>query len=314
MNLKRFIIIPEVEDIKFFMNFKNSRDYNYKSNEMRENIIGCIHHIYENYYECYYEDPIYGKNWVDLKNKLDNAIMKTTKIKYDNYKLIHKGGMNYNYDFILKFLSNDKIVEELPLEFKYNNSKLSDLPQFLELYDKDIKNKYDLCSISYAEFYYDNYLDKYLKIDKKITEIKPNKEIYLENVFDIKYKHTFFENMHKNKNNFIKEKRNLAAESITEYINKYCNSFNFEKLTEKIKKSQINKIFLLWNNDDFHVEKINVENIKIIGIIEKNVKSIKNLYFDVNVENFIYNIRIRINWGNSGGLCNPRWKFTFIYK
>jgi len=206
---------------------------------------------------------------------------------------------------------NDKIVDESKLEFKHNNSSVSELPQFLELYDKNVKSQYNLCDVSYSEFYYENYLNKYLEIDNSITESKPSKDIYLKNVFDIKYKHPFFKNMHENKNNFNKEKRKLATLSISDYIQKYSDSFKFENLTEKIKNSQNNKIFLLWDCNEFHIQKIEVNEMKITNIIEN---SINDMYFDVNVDNFIYNIRIRINWGNSGGLCNPRWKFTFIYK
>ena len=49
-----------------------------------------------------------------------------------------------------------------------------------------------------------------------------------------------------------------------------------------------------------------------IAIIIQHYMIIYDLYFDVYVTNFEYNIRIRLNWGNNNGLANPRWKFTFI--
>jgi hypothetical protein len=53
------------------------------------------------------------------------------------------------------------------------------------------------------------------------------------------------------------------------------------------------------------------ESIKIIGIKPGSVKS---LYFDLAVNNYEHDIRVRLNWGNNNGIANPRWKFTFINK
>jgi len=305
--MSKLIILPEVEDIKLFINPNFGREFNHKYNTIRENILANISNIDDEYYQ----NKNFGNHWREFKNKFEYILSKMTNVSYETYNIKHMGGMNYNYDFIIQYILNNEVIEEKKIEFKHNNASLSELPQFLELYDKNVKEQYKLCTISYAEFYYDNYLNKYLEIDGSITENKPNKDIYLKNVFDIKYKHPFFKNMHENKNNFIKEKRKLATHSISDYIQTYSNTFQFDNLTEKIKVSQNDKIFLLWDYNEFHIQKINVNEMKISNIIEG---SINDMYFDVNVDNFIYNIRIRINWGNSGGLCNPRWKFTFIYK
>jgi hypothetical protein len=53
------------------------------------------------------------------------------------------------------------------------------------------------------------------------------------------------------------------------------------------------------------------ESINIIGIKPGSVKS---LYFDLAVNNYEHDIRVRLNWGNNNGIANPRWKFTFINK
>lgn len=307
MSKAKLIVLPEVEDILLFTNPLYAREMNDAFNKIRENIILNMNNI-----DCeFFRDQKHGDGWKYLKNKFENALSKMTTEKYDKYIVKHMGGMNYNYDFIIQFINNTELVEERKVEFKFNNSRLNDLPQFLELYDKNIKQQYNLCDVSYAEFYYENYLDKYLEIDKNITETKPNMDIYLKNVSDIKYKHPFFKNMHKNKNNSIRKKRELATLSIVEYLKKYSNTFNFDKLTEKIRSSQDKKIFLLWDCLDFHIQQVDVEKMNITKIVDKDISK---MYFDVEVENFIYNIRIRINWGNSGGLCNPRWKFTFIHK
>ena len=112
-----------------------------------------------------------------------------------------------------------------------------------------------------------------------------------------------------NKKNNMKEKKWVANESILKYIQTYVSTFRFEKIADKIKESQKNKVFLLWDCENFHTQSINAELLKITHVIK-----VDKLYFDVFVEGLEYNIRIRLNWGNNNGISNPRWKFTFIDK
>jgi hypothetical protein len=91
----------------------------------------------------------------------------------------------------------------------------------------------------------------------------------------------------------------------------FAPQFNFDKVREKIISSQTNKVFLMWDFTDFHTETIaDLSNIKI-SMIET---SLHDMYFEVEVANYMYNIRVRLNWGNNNGVANPRWKFTFINK
>ena len=117
--------------------------------------------------------------------------------------------------------------------------------------------------------------------------------------------------MYETKLNKTKEKRKLAGDSISAYLQQYSSSFNYEKITEKIRESQQNKHFLLWDCENFHIQTLDIEEIQIVGIKEN---TLHDLYFDVKVEGFCYDIRIRINWGNNACVANPRWKFTFINK
>jgi hypothetical protein len=143
--------------------------------------------------------------------------------------------------------------------------------------------------------------------------VKPSKEDYLKHVYDIKYKHPFFHYLYTNKMKNKKEKDLLVEESRKEYIKTYAPSFHFDKILEKIVESQSNKVFLLWDKSNFHIQTIDLSNMCLNGI--KNDSANKNnLYFDVCLKDFVYDIRIRLNWGNNNGIANPRWKFTFIDK
>jgi hypothetical protein len=305
---KTLIILPDIEDIILFKSGGEDKSNNDEYNKIRENIITNIFNLDDEYFN----HPTYGEDWKNIQDKFVAIITPLCEEPFNTIQIKHMGGMSYNYDFLVTFNKNNFVIKTIKLEFKHNNSDVSNLVQFLELYDKDCKNKYEICSeMSYAEFYYDNYLDSYLSTDENIKDacVKPSKEEYLKNVYDIRYKHSFFEKLHSNKQNKMKEKKTIANESVKKYLEMYSNTFNFEKVSNKIRESQKEKVFLLWDCENFHTQILDVENIVISGIIKKD-----DLYFDVNVENFVYNIRVRLNWGNSNGLCNPRWKFSFIHK
>ena len=301
-------ILPEIDDIIYFRKAGKTKSNNNKYNKIRENVIYNIFNIDDDYFN----DVTYGEEWKIFYDKLTKTIKNLCDVPFSSISIKHMGGMKYNYDFLISFMDENKnIIKNVKTEFKHNNSTTSQLPQFLEIYDKDCKNVYELCSVmSYGEFYYDNFLDSYLSVDNELNAVqKPNKEDYLKNVYDIKYKHEFFSLLYNNKKNKIKEKRQVANNSTKSYLKMYLQTFNFDKINEKIKESQMNKMFLLWDCNNFYIEELNMKELKIKGI-----KKINNLYFDISTENFKYDIRVRINWGNNNGLANPRWKFMFINK
>jgi len=304
---KKLVILPDIEDIQHFKTAGNEKSDNDCLNKIRENVIANIFNIDNEYTD----DVTYGNDWTTIQEKFKKIIYTLCVEPFNSIKIEHIGGMSSNYDFLISFTEIDKtIIKTVKLEFKHNNSNVKDLVQFMELYDKDCKNKYGLChEMSYAEYYYDNYIDLYLDTDIELTLTKPKRDEYLKNVYDIKYKHEFFDFLHKRKDNESKKKKDVANTSVKKYLEMYADNFKFDRLTEKIRESQKDKVFLLWDCENFHIETLDVENINITHIIKKN-----DLYFDVNVDNFMYNIRIRINWGNNNGLANPRWKFSFIDK
>ena len=301
-------------DIQLFLTKGCERASNNESNKIRETILNNIIDIGE----YYLEDPEYGVYWTSIKEKFVTALSSLcTQEPFKKIEIKHKGGMGNNYDFIVTFLgqlnhvTNIRTkVHSVMLEFKHNSSKVEELPQFLELYDRDCIYKYDICHVSYAEYYYDHFLDNYLSLDPHIVEPKPFKDTYLKYVYDIKYKHPFFANLHDHKNTATAEKRELANKSITSYIRHYLKYFSYDKLVKKIRESQETKIFLLWDLIKFHIEYADFENMTVVSADYVEGKS----YFDLKTDTCKFDIRVRINWGNSMGLCNPRWKLSLRSK
>jgi hypothetical protein len=301
--------IIEVADIMTFID-ENTKSDNDSTNRTREKIIANILSPSPDYLA----DPIYGQHWTNIHDKLRDVLHSLCKSPFDHILIKQKGGMTFNYDFVVQYCDpQNQVVHSVNLEFKNNASSIKELIQFLELYDKDCKSKFGLFDYSYSEFYYDHYLDAYLALEEQTEETieKPTKETYLKHIHDIKYKHPFFNKIYTNKTKNKKEKDKLVEESRKKFIETYATTFNFEKIKNKIIESQSNKIFLLWDKNNFLIQTVDVEHIHISGI---KPNGIHGMYFDVTVENFIYDIRIRLNWGNNNGVANPRWKFTFINK
>ena len=314
-----FIIMPNKEDIGYFLKGGQSRATNNQENIIREDVLTNILSIDEEYLN----DPEFGMLWTSIRDKFREAL--NSLCENDNFEKIvieHKGGRKYNYDFIVQFLgelneetNTRSLIKEVKLEFKHNNSNIVDLPQFLELYDKDCKSKYGICETSYSEFFYENYLDEYLKLDGNILEPKPSKNDYFKNLPKTQYSHPFFKNMYNNKTNKTKEKRELATISINDYLNKYIRTFNLEKILEPIIEKQSGKTFLLWDCKNFHIQELDMNSIQIQKIKDISVIEVKKkTYFDLSLTNFKYDLRIMINWGNNPCVANPRWKYKFIHK
>jgi hypothetical protein len=303
---RKLIILPNVEDIIHFKSAGKDKATNDQLNKIREDIITNMYHFNSDYFE----DSTYGNDWCILYEKFNTKIATLCDIPYKRVSIKHMGGMTYNYDFLLSYYdTTETIIKEVKLEFKHNNSDVSELVQFLELYDKDCKTKFNICHVSYAEYYYDNYLKNYMNCDENLIIPIPDRDEYLKNVYDIKYKHPFFQHLQENKTNQKKEKQQVANDSVKSYIQNFVTNFKFDKIVDKIKESQTNKVFLLWDCENFHIQSVDTNKLGIKGI-----KKIDSLYFDLETENFQYDIRIRLNWGNTNGISNPRWKFTFINK
>jgi hypothetical protein len=306
-------MMPNIHDIKYFLAPGTVRGDNTAANKIRENVI-C------NYDKClpYKADAEYGKQWENLLEDLHANLHSLCDVPCVSVVIEPMGGMKHNYDFNVLFLGlNQELIKKRKVEFKHNKSNITSLPQFIELYDKGCINDLNICDERYAAYYYDHWLDKYLAIDNDamVLSLKPDKDTYLKRVGDNTHKHVFFNALYVSYKKHTTEKKKLARDSIRQYLEKYIDSaslstlFNFDKTTQKIKESQSDKVFLMWDCSKFHTQIVNIADIQMKKIIKLN-----NLCFDVEVENFIYNIQIRLNWGNSAGVTNPRWKFSFINK
>jgi hypothetical protein len=292
------IILPEVEDVKYLFGTVNNRGKNDETNKLREDIIEKLPFLDEEYYK----NPIYGTQWSDLRDKFNETLKVVCKDNFSDIKIKKMAGRNYNYDFNITFLDDNKnIIKESHVEFKHNSKSIHKLPQFLSLnVNSDIINK------SYAEFYYDNYIDKYLSLDSEINVEKPEKESYLKLVTSVNYNiHPFFKCLYDKENiNKKKEKSDVVDESIKEFLNTFGSKINLERLTEKFKATQQDKMYLLWDCIDFHIENFELNHLhvkKFVGINNSNT---------IIVESDKYKFKLLLRWRNHKGILNPAWQIS----
>jgi len=302
------VILPDFKDVCCFFDSNNNRGKNDELNKIRENVIEKLPFIHEDYFN----HTEYGNQWSKLRDKFDNTLPLLCKNEFCNYKIKKMAGRNYNYDFNFTFFDYDyNIIKEEHLEFKHNSNNIFKLPQFLSL---NINS--DILKTSYSEFYYKNYLDKYLAIvnnldsDKNIVDTntiikKPDLNTYLKYITSINYEvHPFFDQLRKREEIKKKEKFEVVDESIKVFLNTYGNEIDLQKLTEKFQSTQDNKMYLLWDLKDFHVNHIEKENFVIhhfLGI--RNNKTIE-------VSSNKYKFELRLRWRNHKGILNPAWQIS----
>jgi len=296
----------QVQDIQLFTKKSKGRSTNDTENKKREEIIVSIINRHPDL-EHYYMDVEHGELWKTMRTKLETTLRGLSDPDtFTRMELKQKAGMSHNYDFELTFYNNDLFTKMVQLEFKHNNHTVVDLPQFLELTDKACHSSYHLAPVSYAEFYYTNFLDEYLSCMESPVE-KPDKETYLKHVTDIKYKHPFFKMLKETSGLNKKTKTAVVSKSMRAYMETFSSEFKYEEISQKIRASQKDKVYLFWDKSSLHTEKVDTSAANISHILE-----IKKGEFIVNVENFVYNIKIRLNWGNTNGVANPRWKFSYV--
>jgi len=262
------IILPEVSDITYFVSDSENlgRSSNDHNNKVRENIITCMPHIDDDYFL----EPTHGESWIKIKFDFDSK-MRLICPNYTSYKIQHKAGRGYNYDYIISFFdeSKQKIADE-KLEFKYNASTIDETPQFVS----PMKPSQYL-SQSFEEYYYDNYLVTLLK---QFELEDPERNIYLKSVHNNKPKcmesaQLLYYQGCKQSSKYTGEEQAIkfyqscndtSRECIKNFINN--TELNIDKLNQYLMNSQDKKNYLLYKNGEFHIQPSNNDDYTIVRI------------------------------------------------
>ena len=291
--------IVNVSDISTFFS-TSTRNENDATNKVRENVLKVIC----NPPKEYIENTEYGNSWRIVHQEWNNAlnrIAKETNVPaFTSTKIKVRGGRKFNYDADVMYYNGTNQVANRKIEFKNGGTNIGELPQFLSL-----QAKIALFAKTYDTFWYENYLDKYLACDSSITQPKPSLDVYLNLVTKTNYSITpFFAQLKLRELFFQKEKNEVVNTSITDYLIKYGNTIDIASFAEKIKATQTEKIYLLWCNGKFCIDKLSDEEMS--GMTFHSIKNGNIL--ELKAGNTIYGMLLR--WRNHKGILNPAWQIS----
>ena len=303
MSFKQLLTKPCMQlrcsDITSFTQKSILRAKNDINNKLRETILGEILTLSNNYLE----DPIYGSQWQHLQHQWKTSIETLSVMQYDRIEIEPKGGRGYYYDFLVRYFKthsdSEVLMDEKKIEFKHHCHTLDRLPQFLSL-----PTKCGFFPKDYAEYYYENYLKRYMQLDPSLTEM-PSKEDYLKYVYTTQYDRLpLFRQMYDHESTNKKEKHKLVNESIKMYLQTYIETIDLETIQTKIKESQMYKHYFLWDLHQFHIDEFkehDFANLTFIEIKNNNVIVLKT-------STSIFHLLLR--WRNHKGILMPAWQIS----
>jgi len=303
--IKILSILPDNEDIIKFTSTDSSKSENDANNKIRESIIKNMNFIDDEFIM----DPIYGEKWKNLKEQFNNA-MSLICPSFFKYEIKHMAGRNNNYDFLIKFFdSQSSILKEVKLEFKYNASTINETPQFVS----PMKPSQYLSS-SFEDYYYDNCLIQLLNL---FNINVPDKAEYLKTIHSNKPKCMeaaqllYYQGCQKSSKftqddiacAFYEKANSLSKICISQFIEN--TDLNIEKLSHYLIESQNEKIYLLYKNDKFYVEKINSDDY----LIESYVKNPDKSRYEALTKSQ-KKINILLRWKNGNGIAYPAFQIS----
>jgi hypothetical protein len=282
----------------------NSKSENGLKNKKREEIICKL----PNCPIEFLNDLEYGSKWKELQQQFFLYLQSNfPDIDINDIKMILKAGRKFNYDFDL--VSKGMIYK---LEFKYNSLSLDGIPEFLNLSEKTpiIKPSFPNENTFYSNYFYENYLQQIIEKSGFPNTI-PDKSQYIKLVYQANYdKHPMFKWLKEKEieKDFYDWKSEIVKQSITNYLEKFKTHLDFSKLEEEFERTQNNKHYLMWYNNQFYYDYINPEQLKLTGAV-----SIKNgNTFVLKTKCPKTEIHMLLRWKNHLGILFPAYQIKLV--
>ena len=284
-------------DIKLFYDSQNRKD-NDETNKKREEIIKLLNkgNPYPN-----------NKKWVEFYKEFTNYIDRLKPPNTHKYTIDIKGGRKYHFDFLIKYYDiNENFICENKIEFKDNVSKLNQCPQFVSpMYP----SQYFDCVVPYEEIFYQDYLPK---ICKKLDISKPDKDLYIKQIHSNKPKcvnliqEAYYKGS-KQSSKFTKKNIDIENYNLMNYQSKNSikyfltkNKLNIPVMNKYLISTQKDKIYMLWDKNSFHIQKVNIDDYTIDYFVK-----IKNNNTVVCKTKSNKEINILLRWKNGSGVAFP---------
>lgn len=300
---QKILVLPENSSIEYFNKTSTGRSQNDSDNKMREDIIAAMSYINEEYFT----DPEHGTSWRQIKTSFDLK-MREICPSYSSYKIIHKAGRRFNYDFEVKFFDSNQIeITMVKLEFKYNAASIDEAPQFVSPMRPS-----QYLSENFEEYYYFNYL---IPLLNKYSLTVPELEIYLKNIHKTKpecmseAQLLYYQGCNQSSKytgtedalTFYNECIKASSKCIKEFISE--TELDIEKLNQYLIKSQKDKIYLLYKNGEFYTQQLHPDYYTI-----KSYEKDDNRY--IATTNLNEKVGILLRWKNGNGIAYPAFQIS----
>jgi len=275
------------------------RANNDMNNKLRESFFTSCR-MYGN--ETIFEDPIYGSECVDLREKFETKLKELSE--YDSYTIKQMAGRKYNYDFLLE-LEKDGEKKDIKLEFKYNARSIVAIPQFIQ------KNTtWELFDAKYHDHFYDGpYLREIVAFNNEVTTQLhiPPKEEYMKHIMKTNYDcHTFFKYLKDTEDSNKKEKHDIVKRSIADYLEQYASCIHIDVFKQTIIDTQTSKEYLLYDpkTAKFYLDRLDIIDLKTLEFDRVERKNTIVLKTEKN------EFHLLLRWKNHQGILNPAWQVS----
>lgn len=305
ININKYYVILyneklSIRSIEYFTKSKRSENDTY--NKYREIILCGI--INNKIPQLYYK---HSTEWNTMREGL-MSLINTLHKDYTTIQAIWKGHRNNSIDLLLLV---DDI--EYPYEFKYGTNSVNNAPQFVSPMKP---SQYMIHSMSYEEFYYDNYLTI---IAKNFGLDLPDKDTYLKQIHGNNpecmkpYTKLYYEGVpsssrytgNKEAIEFYQQSKELSQKSIEEYLKQA--QLDTERLSNYLLSKQKNKNYICYNDGIWYKDSIDET---IFTIQKDNVEITKNSYICITQSGV--KLKILLRWKNGNGIAYPAFQISMV--
>ena len=305
VNWKTTLAGMKVNYIKHFNAPIGGRGNNELNNKIRETVITHMARIDET---GFFDDSEYGDDWINFAIQFRKA-MRTICPAYKSFTIEHKGGRRYKYDYLLTFFDGPSLIAEEKVEFKYNATIVTDAPQFVSP-----MNPSRYLSNSFEEFHYDRYLVPFLQQHNLPV---PERSTYIQTVGndlpacmkeaqDLYYKGAKGSSRYTGDAHavhFYNQCKRVSSDSIAHFIRE--TDLHSETLSHYLVESQHNKIYLLYKNGAFCVERLNPDDYIIDTYVKYPTKGIYQATTRSGKK-----MKILLRWKNGNGIAYPAFQIS----
>lgn len=265
---------PLVCDIQLFTKKKGAgdgRDKNDAKNKKREILLADLYAGVVD--PAFFKHETFGPRWTLVKERLHAAIDRIVAARAlvgpFSISLLRMGGRGKNYDYQLD-IHHSTGLETVFVEFKFGTKTIKHLPQYLNL--SAIKL---LTAPCYALYFYTHCFQQLLNMFEDLKDAAISECDYLKHVHNNTTKNTLLLSIHekylaaRKSSDKATEKamKELASQSIRQFLELHATALDLAALNEEIKRSQKNKVFLLFDDDEFYLDEFKPSELEITAIL-----------------------------------------------